>query len=137
VAAAGDDDQHAEPATSGDADAQAAADLAAIPKIPYARGLKLSWPEIIRIALTVGTLVLLLTMQGPCSQAVSGFVTGLDIGSGAPPSAPVKLPGVGSGAGSASLVHLPAGMTDEQMKTTIDHARAGSADGDAGRSATP
>ncbi len=109
-----------EPDAPLDADAQAKADLADIPKIPYARGLRLSGREIMRIAMLVGTLVLLLTMQQPCAQAVSSFVS--DFGSAAPAPA-VKQPS----AGSATLVHLPAGMTDEQMKAKIDQVRSGSA----------
>jgi hypothetical protein len=111
-----------------DADAQAKADLAEIPKIPYARGLKLSTREIMRIAMLVGTLVLLLVMQQPCAQAVSSFVSGFDTGSNtaAAPARPRALPAVGSNA-----VHLPAGMTDDQMKSKIDTLRGGSAAGSA------
>ncbi len=109
---------------SPDADAQAKADLAEIPKIPYARGLRLSGREIMRIAMLIGTLVLLLTMQQPCAQAVSSFVSDFDTGSAAVAPKPAPVP---ANLGSAALVHLPAGMTDEQMKTKIDQARGGSA----------
>ncbi len=109
--------------TDAAAAAQAKADLDAIPKIPYARGLRLSGREIIRIAMLVSTLVLVLVMQKPCSQGISAFVTGFDTGSAAPPphAAPAA---VGS---NGELVHLKPGMTDEQMKQQIDSARAGSA----------
>lgn len=109
--------------TDAAADAQARADLEAIPKIPYARGLRLSGRETIRIAMLVSTLVLVLVMQKPCSQGISAFVTGFDTGSGAP--APTRsAPAVGS---NGELVHLKPGMTDAQMKQQIDSARAGSA----------
>ena len=95
-----------------DPDAQAKADLAEIPKIPYARGLKLSTREIMRIAMLIGTLVLLLVMQQPCAQAVSSFVSGFDVGSG---SAATVVP--------KGAVHIKGGMTDDQVKSTIDSAR--------------
>lgn len=100
-------------APDSDADAQAKADLAEVPRIPYARGLKLSTRDIMRILMLLGTLVMVLVMTGPCSQAVSGFIGSFDLGSGA---------AVGSNA-----VHLPAGMTDQQIKQRIDQARGSAA----------
>ena len=107
-----------------DPEAQARADLQDIPKIPYARGLRLSWREIIRIAMLVSTLVLVLVMQKPCSQGISAFVTGFDTGSAAPHAPRRPAPAIGS---NGELVHLKPGMTDAQMKQQIDAVRAGSA----------
>ena len=99
-----------------------------VPKLPRGRGMKFSGPELFRIALTLGLLVAVVLMTKPCSTAVSTFVMGFQ-GSG---SAVVAKPGTIDVAppqlGSATLIPLK-GMTDEQVKATVEHARgsAGSA----------
>lgn len=92
-----------------------------VPRLPRGRGLKLSGPELFRIAVTVAMLVAVVVLARPCANAVSGFVTSFDNGSAK-----------GSGSGSAAArpdaadehyIHLKPGMTDEQMKEEIRKAR--------------
>jgi len=45
-------------------------------------GLKLSGPEMFRIAVTAAMLVAVVVLAKPCAHAVSGFVTSFDQGSG-------------------------------------------------------
>jgi len=59
-------------------------------KLPRGRGLRLSGPELFRIALTVAMLIAVVVLTKPCSNAVSTFVMGMD-GSGQ--SAAVRKPG--------------------------------------------
>ena len=102
----------------------------AVPKLPRGRGLRLSRPQLIRIAGTLLLLVFLLFMQHPCADAVSRFVTGFgDQGSAAaqmPRPGTVDLPQAGSGSGSNAAdpyEHLKPGMTDDEVKAVIDRAR--------------
>jgi hypothetical protein len=122
-----------------------------VPRLPRGRGLRLSGPQLVRIAATVCLLVFLVLMQRPCANAVSTFVTGFgdagDRGAAAtvmPRPGTVDVPagsaasgdaggsaastGAGSGASSLdpsldSYEHLRPGMTDEQVKAVIDRAR--------------
>jgi len=103
-----------------------------VPKLPYGRGLRFSGPELFRIAITIALLIAIIVLTKPCSRAVSTFVTGFDGSAG---SAAVKP--AGSGFGSAQLIPLR-GMSDEQVKATVEHAQqrsrfmhGGSAEGSA------
>jgi hypothetical protein len=78
-----------------------------VPRLPRGRGLRLSRPQLVRIAGTVVFLVFLLMMQRPCANSLSKFVTGFgssgDRGSAAavmPRPGTIDVP-AGSG-GSAS-----------------------------------
>jgi hypothetical protein len=111
-----------------------------VPKLPRGRGLRLSRPQMVRIAGTLLLLVFLIAMQRPCADAVSGFVTGFgDQGSAAvqmPKPGNVDMPVGSAGAGSGSDVQferLRPGMTEDEIKAVIDRARAKAAGG----SATP
>ena len=113
-----------------------------VPKLPYGRGLRFSGPELFRIAITIALLVAIIVLTKPCSHAVSTFVMGFDGSAGSAAS-----PAAGSnGLGSAELIPLR-GMTDEQVKATVERAQhhrvtksggsAGSATGSAAGSAAP
>jgi hypothetical protein len=128
-----------------------------VPKLPRGRGLRLSRPQMMRIAGTLLLLVFLVVAQRPCADAVSTFVTGFgDRGSAAavmPRPGTVDMPVGSSGSSGPSgstgadnaasdpgaYERLRPGMTDEEVKAVIDRARAkakanGSIDAD-GRSA--
>jgi len=108
-----------------------------VPRLPRGRGLRLSRPQLVRIAGTVLLLVFLVVMQRPCSTAVSTFVTGFgDQGSAAvvmPRPGNVDVPAgsaapgsAGSGSSAPSLddyEHLRPGMTDDEVKAVNDRAR--------------
>ncbi|HEU4728204.1 MAG TPA: hypothetical protein VFT22_09955 [Kofleriaceae bacterium] len=120
-----------------------------MPKLPRGRGLRLSRPQLFRIAGTVALLVFLLVMQRPCADSVSRFVTGFGSG-GDRGSAAAVMPRPGTvdvpagsaaearpggaaaapaGGGSAapgldSYEHLRPGMTEAEIKAAIERARA-------------
>jgi hypothetical protein len=113
-----------------------------VPKLPRGRGLRLSRPQMVRIAGTLLLLVFLIVVQRPCADAVSKLVTSFGGGQGSasaqmPRPGTVDMPGSGSAAGSAGSAastdryeHLRPGMTDDEIKAVIDRARlkaAGSA----------
>lgn len=86
-----------------------------VPKLPRGRGLTLSRPQIIRIVGMIALLAFLLVMQKPCADGVSRFVTSYGSGSAQ-----------GSAAGSAELdqyERLRPGMTEDEVKATIERAR--------------
>jgi hypothetical protein len=106
-----------------------------VPKLPRGRGLRLSVPQLVRIAGTLLLLVFLIAMQRPCADAVSKFVTGFgDQGSASvqmPRPGNVDVPATPTGSGSSAgrangsdrFEHLRPGMTEEQIKAVIDRAR--------------
>lgn len=49
-----------------------------VPKLPYGRGFKWSWAQIIKIVMTAGMLVAILVLARPCSEAVSNFMMRFD-----------------------------------------------------------
>jgi len=124
-----------------------------VPKLPRGRGLRLSRPQLIRIAGTLLLLVFLIVVQRPCADAVSTFVTSFgDQGSASaqmPRPGNVDLPvGAGSGgagsagapAGAASddrYEHLRPGMTEDEIKAVIDRARKKAAGGSGAPIAPP
>jgi hypothetical protein len=115
-----------------------------VPRLPRGRGLRLSPPQLVRIAATVALLVFLIMMQRPCANSVSKFVTGFgssaDRGSAAAVmprpgtiDVPVGSAGAGGSAGSGTAggdapglehyEHLRPGMTDDEVKAVIERAR--------------
>jgi hypothetical protein len=115
-----------------------------VPKLPRGRGLRLSRPQMMRIAGTLLLLVFLIAMQRPCSDAVSKFVTSFgDQGSAAvqmPKPGNVDMPvgsaGVGSGSGAldeGQFERLRPDMTEDEIKAVIERARIKAGGG----SATP
>ncbi|HEY6176798.1 MAG TPA: hypothetical protein VIX73_20215 [Kofleriaceae bacterium] len=88
-----------------------------VPRLPRGRGLRLSVPELVRIALLAILLVFLVATQRPCANAVSRFVTSFgDHGSAGS--------GAASGSGAAGYERLRPGMTDDEVKAAIERARA-------------
>lgn len=105
-------------------------DLDKVPKLPRGKGLKLSTAQMIRIGATALMLVLLIVMQRPCANAVSGFVTGFGDGSADPSKKMptpnnVVLPGPpGADNGSAGdYEHLGPNMTPEQIKAAVERSK--------------
>ena len=98
-----------------------------VPKLPRGRGIKLSTPQLIRIGGTALLLVLLIVMQKPCANAVSGFVTGFD-GSG---SAASKMPKPGNvdvpraeNGSAGDYEHLGPNMSEAELKAAVERAKA-------------
>jgi hypothetical protein len=100
----------------------------AIPKLPRGRGIKLSGPELFRIALTLMALVGVIVLTKPCANAVSGFVTSFDQGSDRemPMPGSVDVP-------AQHYEQLEPGMTEQEIKAAIERAKAKAA----GTSAEP
>ncbi len=121
-----------------------------VPKLPRGRGLKLSKPELFRIALTLITLIGVIVLTKPCASAVSGFVTSFD-GSGSanqhvlPKPGTVDIPGSaasgsatgGAASGSAAMPqddqyeHLTPNMSEAEIKAAMERAKARNAAGSA------
>ncbi len=98
-----------------------------VPKLPRGRGFKLSTPQLIRIGGTALLLVLLIVMQKPCAEAVSGFVTGFD-GSGSaakamPKPGNVDVPVEGNGS-AGDYEHLGANMSEAELKAAVERSKA-------------
>ena len=102
------------------------ADDEPVPRLPRTRGFKLSGPQLVRIGLTVGLLVLVIAVQRPCADSVSKFVTGF----GEDGSATTKMPKPGavdqpSGRGSATdYEQLRPDMTEAEIKAAIERSKA-------------
>jgi hypothetical protein len=117
-----------------------------VPRLPRGRGMRLSRPELFRIAGLAILLVFLVVAQRPCADAVSRFVTSFgDQGSAAAPlprPGTVDLPASGAGSDVGRYEQLRPGMTEAELKAAIDRARAraraGSGEGSGGAApATP
>jgi hypothetical protein len=98
-----------------------------VPKLPRGRGFKLSTAQMIRIGLTGLMLVMLIVMQKPCANAVSGFVTGFD-GSGSaakamPKPGNVDVPHADNGS-AGDYEHLGANMSETELKAAVERAKA-------------
>jgi hypothetical protein len=94
-----------------------------VPKIPFAKGLRLSWREVLRIATVCVMLVVVITMREPCSDAVSQFVTGFD-GSGADPAAEMPKPGTVSEPEPSHLVRIAPTATPAEQKSAVEQEKA-------------
>jgi hypothetical protein len=98
-----------------------------VPKLPRGRGIKLTGPEMFRIVMTAGMLIVVLILAKPCGNAVSTFVMGFEKkGSGsAATHAGSAAPSLNTLPGSAGdYVELHPGMTDDEVKQAIEKARA-------------
>jgi len=116
-----------------------------VPRLPRGRWLRLSGPQMFRIAGLLIVLVFLLIAQRPCANAVSTFVTGFGSQGSAAATMPrpgtVDLPaaaGSGSAGGSGLEYYerLRPGMTEDEVKAVIERARARAATGSSTGSAT-
>lgn len=86
-----------------------------VPKLPRGRGMKLSTPELVRIAMTLAFLVAVVVMTKPCSSAVSTFVMGFGSGSGSARA--------GSGSLKDPYERLTPGMSEQQVKDAIQRSK--------------
>jgi hypothetical protein len=100
-----------------------AEDAEPVPKLPRGRGLKLSGPELFRIALTLVTLIGVVVLTPMCARSVANFVTSFDQDSekAMPKPGNVDLP-----AGS-QYERLQPGMSEQEIKAAIERAKANAA----------
>lgn len=96
-----------------------------VPKLPRGRGIRLSGPELFRIAVTIAMLIALVILTKPCSNAVSTFVMGMD-GSGKG-SAAAETPK--PRAPTEAYEHLRPGMTEQEIRSAIERAKANKGSG--------
>ncbi|SRR5258706_9831045 len=103
----------------------AAPDPDEVPRLPRGRGIKLSRPEMFRIAMTLGLLIALIVLAKPCSDAVSKFVMRFDNGSnqGSQMPKPDKLVPPPPTEG----VLIRGDMSEDERKAAIERARAAAA----------
>ena len=85
----------------------------AVPKLPFAKGLKLSWREIIRIATVAAMLVAVVVTRQSCGDAVSRFVTSFD--STATPQDEMPKPG--------NVQRIAPTASPAEQKAAVDKAR--------------
>lgn len=119
------------------------ADDEPVPRLPRTRGFRLSGPQLVRVGLTGGLLVLVIAIQRPCADSVSTFVTGF----GEEGSANPRMPRPGavdqpSERGSAAdYEQLRPDMTEAEIKAAIERSKAKAAEraraGGSGSSAAP
>jgi hypothetical protein len=92
-----------------------------VPKLPRGRGFKIGSGHMLKIILTASLLAILIVVQRPCAESVSGFVTSFDDhGSAAaqmPKPGKVDKPGSGS-AEHYELIHP--GMTPDEERAAIE-----------------
>ena len=97
-----------------------------VQRIPRSRGFRLSPSQLIRVLLTATLLVMVVLIQRPCADAVSGFVTSFDHeGSAASEMAKPGTIDRPSNVGSASdYEQLRPDMTEAELKAAIERAKA-------------
>ncbi len=100
-----------------------AEDAEPVPKLPRGRGIKLSGPELIRIAFTLVTLIAVIVLTPMCARSVANFVTSFDQDSEQvmPKPGNVDVPAGGQ------YERLRPGMSDEEIKAAIERAKANAA----------
>jgi hypothetical protein len=84
-----------------------------VPKLPFAKGLRLSWRETIRVATVAAMLVVVVVTRQSCSDAVSQFVTSFDDSS--PPADQMPKPG--------KLERITPTASPAEQKAAVDRAR--------------
>ena len=123
-------DDNAEPVRRSGSGGPGEAGIDPVPRLPRTRGFKLSGPQLVRVGLTGGLLVLVIAIQRPCADSVSKLVTGL----GDEGSATARMPKPGtvdqpSGVGSAAdYEQLRPGMTEAEIKAAIERSKAKAAE---------
>jgi hypothetical protein len=107
-----------------------------VPRIPRAagRGFRPSMSQLLKIGITAGVLVMVIVVQRPCADSVSGFVTSFDnTGSqgsqGSQGSADVSIPKPGTidptpPPPASSTEVITTDMTEEQTRAAIERVRA-------------
>ncbi len=86
-----------------------------VPRLPRGRGMKLSFPMIIRIVMVAVSLIALIVLARPCSRAVSNFVVGFGN-----PDAAVRIPDAGAPGAPFEGTILRGDMTPEELKAAIE-----------------
>jgi hypothetical protein len=106
------------------------ADDEPVPRLPRGRGMKLSFPMIIRIVVVAVSLIALIVLAKPCSKAVSSFVVGFGN-----PDAAVRIPDAAPLPPIEGTI-LRSDMTPAELEAAIERerARAGVTATDAGSS---
>ncbi len=100
------------------------------PKLPRGGGFRIGKGHLIKIALTASLLVMLIVVQRPCADAVSGFVTGFDGGSAKDKDKAKALmpkPGNvdGSGAATPHYETLKHTLTEAEWKAMVERQKSG------------
>ncbi len=90
-----------------------------VPKLPRMRAEVLG-TRAVRIALTLLTLIGVIVLAKPCSNAVSKFVTGFDDGS----NKPMPKPGNVDMPRDEQYEQLKPGMTEQELKAAVERAKA-------------
>lgn len=106
-------------------------DAEPVPKLPRGRGLKLSRPELFRIALTLITLIGVIVLTPMCARSVATFVTSFDQDR----EQPMPEPGNVDVPTGRHYEQLKPGMSEQELKAAIERAKSNAAG--AGSAADP
>jgi hypothetical protein len=123
-------DDNAEPVRRSGSGGPGEAGIEPVPRLPRTRGFRLSGPQLVRVGLTGGLLVLVIAVQRPCADSVSKFVTGF----GEEGSGKARMPKPGavdqpSERGSAAdYEQLRPDMTEAEIKAAIERSKAKAAE---------
>jgi hypothetical protein len=95
--------------------------------------MRFSGPELVRIAITLVTLIGVIVLARPCAESMSSFIMSFE-------SSPTPLvkPGTADVPAVQTYEHLTPGMSEAELKAAIERAKAraaGSAAGSASGSA--
>ncbi len=95
------------------------------PKLPRGGGFRLGKGHLIKIALTASLLVMLIVVQRPCADAVSGFVTGFDGQGSDKANAQMPKPGNVDGSGAPRYERLNSTLTEAEWKAMVERQKGG------------
>ena len=99
-----------------------------VPRLPRGKGIRLSFPQLMRIAMVATVLVAVIVMQKPCADAVSKFVVGIDEQRATQtqtPETPAAVPQAPNGPDpyAGQYLEIKPGMTEAELKALVDKAR--------------
>jgi len=96
------------------------------PKLPRGGGFRIGKGHLIKIALTASLLVMLIVVQRPCADAVSGFVTGFDGQGSDKDKAGAKMPKPGNVEPAPKYETLKNTLTEAEWKAMDERQKGGS-----------
>lgn len=115
----------AEKGADGRPEASAGADEP-VPRLPRGRGLSLSVPEILRIAMFLALLIAVVTLRQPCADSAGRFVESFEPPDETAPAqvepAQVELP-------PGKYIRLTGEMSEEEIRQKIESLAAEGAEG--------
>lgn len=120
-----------------------------VPRLPRGRGIRLSFPEILRILMVAVLLIAVITLREPCADSVGVFIEAFEppaqVGG---PAAPGSTPASGAAeptpaaAGDTDefpadeYIHLPTDLSEAELRERLEALQADKAAADSGEADT-